>query len=87
MLKAGMSIKQALSFQAVSSVLAYIGMAVGVAVGNISSAATWMFALAAGMFLYIALVDLVSSFIHLYPCIDPYWHSFLPPPPTPSILF
>lgn len=63
MLKAGMSIKQALAFQAVSSVLAYIGMAVGVAVGNISSAATWMFALAAGMFLYIALVDLIPEMV------------------------
>lgn len=60
MLKAGMSIKQALAVQGVSSVLAYVGMALGVAVGNITSASVWMFAFAAGMFLYIALVDLVS---------------------------
>ena len=60
MLKAGMSIKQALAFQGLSSILAYIGMAIGIAAGNVSMAALWIFALAAGMFLYIALADLVS---------------------------
>ncbi len=59
MLKAGMSVKQALAFQGVSSILAYIGMAMGVAMGNISMLSLWIFALAAGMFLYIALADLV----------------------------
>ena len=60
MLKAGMKVRQALAFQGVSSILAYIGMAIGVAVGNISALSLWIFALAAGMFLYIALADLVS---------------------------
>ncbi|PIK56844.1 putative zinc transporter ZIP10-like [Apostichopus japonicus] len=63
MLKAGMSIKQALAVQGVSSVLAYVGMALGVAVGNITSASVWMFAFAAGMFLYIALVDLIPEMV------------------------
>ena len=60
MLRGGMSIKQALGFQAVSSALAYLGMAIGICVGNLSSVSLWIFALAGGAFLYIALTDLVS---------------------------
>ena len=55
-----MSIKQALAFQAVSSILAYIGMAIGLSIGHLSSVSLWIFALAGGAFLYIALTDLVS---------------------------
>ncbi|XP_072020093.1 zinc transporter ZIP6-like [Amphiura filiformis] len=63
MLKAGMSVKQALAFQGVSSILAYLGMAMGVAMGNISMLSLWIFALAAGMFLYIALADLFPEMV------------------------
>ncbi|XP_022109144.1 zinc transporter ZIP10-like [Acanthaster planci] len=63
MLKGGMSIKQALFVQAISSVLAYIGLAIGIAAGNIESVSMWIFALAGGMFVYIALVDLFPELI------------------------
>jgi zinc transporter 10 len=55
-----MTARQALFYNLLSSVLAYLGMIIGVCVGNISSASFWIFAMTAGMFLYIALVDMVS---------------------------
>ena len=60
LLKAGMSIRQALMYNIISSVLALLGMVIGVMLGNISSASLWIFALAGGMFIYISLVDMVS---------------------------
>ena len=59
LLNAGMSAKQALVYNCVSSVLCMIGMVFGVAVGNMSSATSWIFAVIAGLFLYVALVDMV----------------------------
>ncbi len=61
LLRAGMSVRNALMYNCVSSVLCLIGMIVGVCAGNIGSASLWIFALGAGMFIYIALVDMVSS--------------------------
>jgi len=61
LLNAGMSVKHALIYNAVSAVVCIMGMVVGVAVSNISTATTWIFAFIAGLFLYIALVDMVAS--------------------------
>ncbi|XP_033625319.1 zinc transporter ZIP10-like [Asterias rubens] len=63
MLKAGMTIKQALFVQAISSVLAYMGLAIGIAAGNVEALSMWIFALAGGMFIYIALVDLFPELV------------------------
>ena len=60
LLRAGMSVKQAMVYNMVSSILCVFGMIVGVCVGNIGSVSLWVFALAGGMFIYIALVDMVS---------------------------
>ena len=62
LLASGMTVKQALFYNIVSSVLCFIGMAIGVAVGNIGSASLWIFAMTAGTFIYISLVDMVSLF-------------------------
>ena len=59
LLSAGMSAKQALAYNFVSALPCIMGTVVGVIVGNISSAISWIFALVAGLFLYIALVDMV----------------------------
>ena len=51
-----------LLFNFASSLTAIIGFFVGVAVGTSTSEAnSWILAAAAGVFLYITLVDLVSS--------------------------
>lgn len=61
LLKAGMTVKQALLYNGLSSVLCFVGMLIGVALGNVQSATLWVFAGAAGMFLYIALVDMLPE--------------------------
>uniref|UniRef100_A0A0X3PPJ3 Zinc transporter foi n=1 Tax=Schistocephalus solidus TaxID=70667 RepID=A0A0X3PPJ3_SCHSO len=61
LLRTGMRIKEALFFNVVSSILCLIGMFVGIGVGNIESASTWIFALTAGTFIYIALVDMLPE--------------------------
>ncbi|XP_064470707.1 zinc transporter ZIP6-like isoform X2 [Ornithodoros turicata] len=61
LLKAGMSVKQALLYNILSSVLCLIGMVIGILLGNTESATNWIFAGIAGMFLYIALVDMLPE--------------------------
>ena len=61
LLSTGLSWYTALFFNFVSSLTAVVGFFVGVAVGTASTDAnSWILAAAAGVFLYIALVDLVS---------------------------
>jgi zinc transporter 10 len=59
LLRAGMSVKQAIVYNCVSSILCFLGMLVGVAMGNIHNASLWIFAGVGGMFLYISMVDMV----------------------------
>lgn len=59
LLNAGMSIQQALFFNFLSACCCYLGMCFGILAGN-SFSPNWIFALAGGMFLYIALADMVS---------------------------
>lgn len=60
LLNAGMSIRQALFFNFLSACSCYIGMALGILVGN-NFAPTIIFAVAGGMFLYISLADMVRK--------------------------
>ncbi|XP_053530292.1 metal cation symporter ZIP14 isoform X1 [Ictalurus punctatus] len=57
LLNAGMSIQQALFFNFLSACCCYLGMVFGILAGNQFSP-NWIFALAGGMFLYIALADM-----------------------------
>ncbi|NXC20258.1 S39AA protein, partial [Corythaeola cristata] len=60
LLKAGMTVKQAIVYNLLSAMMAYIGMLIGTAVGQYANNITlWIFAITAGMFLYVALVDMV----------------------------
>lgn len=66
LLKAGMTVKQAIVYNLLSAMMAYIGMLIGTAVGQYANNITlWIFAVTAGMFLYVALVDMVRSFTFL----------------------
>lgn len=60
LLNAGMSIQQALFFNFLSACCCYLGMGFGILAGN-SFSPQWIFALAGGMFLYIALADMVRE--------------------------
>lgn len=66
LLKAGMSAKQAVYYNLLSSVLSFFGMVLGVFIGHTPEASAWIFATAAGLFLYIALVDMVSGFFDFF---------------------
>ncbi|XP_013176697.1 PREDICTED: zinc transporter foi [Papilio xuthus] len=61
LLKAGMSARRAVWYNVLSSALCLLGMVCGVLAGHAPSATRWLFAAAAGMFLYIALVDMMPE--------------------------
>ncbi|XP_052005028.1 zinc transporter ZIP10-like isoform X2 [Xyrauchen texanus] len=65
LLKAGMSVKQAIVYNVLSALMAYAGMVIGTAVGQYTYNVTgWIFAVTAGMFLYVALVDMLPEMLH-----------------------
>lgn len=59
LLKAGMSARKAIYYNILSSVLSFLGMCVGIQIGDTPETTQWVFAVAAGLFIYIALVDMV----------------------------
>lgn len=61
LLQSGMSVKQALFYNIVSSVLSFIGTYIGLWLGNFSLATQWIYAITAGSFIYIALADLIPE--------------------------
>ncbi|XP_067003671.2 zinc transporter foi [Anabrus simplex] len=61
LLKAGMSLKRAVFYNLLSSALCLFGMLLGVALGNSATTTPWVFAAAGGLFLYIALVDMIPE--------------------------
>ena len=54
-----MSVKRALAFNFLSSLTAMIGLYIGLAVSSHEEVQRWIMGFTAGMFLYIALVDMV----------------------------
>ncbi|XP_078057400.1 zinc transporter ZIP10-like [Mustelus asterias] len=64
-LQAGMRFKQAVIFNLVSTLISYLGMAVGTSIGQYTHSMTsWIFAGTSGMFLYVALVDMLPEMLH-----------------------
>ena len=61
LISTGMKWYTALFYNFISALTAFIGMFIGVAVGNTSLVALdWILVAVAGIFLYVALVDMVS---------------------------
>ena len=60
MLKAGMSYKSAFCFNLLSSLTAVVGMFIGATISSDETVRVWIFTVTAGMFLYIALSDMVG---------------------------
>ena len=44
-----------------SSVLAFIGMVIGILLGNLENFTPWIFMGTAGIFMYVALVDMIPE--------------------------
>ena len=60
LLHAGMSIKRALLYNLLAALTCFAGLACGIILGETIDASLWIFAIAGGMFFYVALVDMVS---------------------------
>lgn len=65
LLKAGMSAKQAVFYNLISSILCFFGMVLGIFVGDNPTSTSWVFAVSAGTFLYIGLVDMVRRILKI----------------------
>nr|XP_022326413.1 zinc transporter ZIP6-like isoform X1 [Crassostrea virginica] len=65
LLRAGMTVKQAIIYNCVSSVLGFCGMLIGILVGNFGSSTLWIFACIGGIFIYIAFVDMLPELTSL----------------------
>ncbi|XP_053385137.1 metal cation symporter ZIP14-like [Mercenaria mercenaria] len=61
LLNAGMKIKRAVLYNFLSACMCYLGLVVGIFLGESTAAHTWVFAFAGGMFLYISLVDMMPE--------------------------
>lgn len=61
LLKAGMSARDAVYYNLLSSILSFIGVMIGIVIGHQPEASAWVFSVAAGLFLYIALVDMIPE--------------------------
>ncbi|XP_078381145.1 metal cation symporter ZIP14-like [Oculina patagonica] len=64
LLAAGMSVKMALFANLMSAMSCYIGLVIGILIGQHADVRFWIFAIAAGMFLYVALVDMLPDLMH-----------------------
>ncbi|XP_066277593.1 zinc transporter ZIP10-like [Branchiostoma lanceolatum] len=65
LIKAGMSVKQAVMYNMMSTCICYIGLFIGLGIGNLSGKVIqYVFAVTAGMFLYIGLVDMLPDMVH-----------------------
>ncbi|XP_022094994.1 zinc transporter ZIP4-like [Acanthaster planci] len=64
LLSAGLSFRKALALNFLSALMAFIGLCIGIPLAANAEAREWIFALAAGMFLYVALVDMFPELIH-----------------------
>ncbi|XP_037538386.1 zinc transporter ZIP6 [Nematolebias whitei] len=65
LLKAGMTVRQAILYNVLSAMMAYFGMVTGILIGHYAeNICMWIFALTAGLFMYVALVDMVPEMLH-----------------------
>eukprot|EP00794_Sanderia_malayensis_P016746 gene16746-18440_t len=61
LLNSGLTYKQAIVANFLSACTCYIGMVIGTVLGSTTHIVQWIYAMAAGMFLYISLVDMLPE--------------------------
>ncbi len=66
----------ALLFNFLSACCCYVGLAVGITLGENFGANEWIYAVAGGMFLYISLCDMVIIYL-VYICLIYYLSNYL----------
>ena len=84
LLNSGMSARRALFYNFLSSLSCYIGLVIGIVLGENTSANAWVFAVAGGMFLYISLASMVGRgngtyvySVRLFVCIKVHTHTHM----------
>ena len=63
----GISVGRILLLNAISSLAAFAGLFIGVALSETDGSYEWIFAVTAGMFLYVAFIDMVSHTSYFSP--------------------
>ncbi|XP_078287392.1 zinc transporter ZIP5 isoform X1 [Rhinoraja longicauda] len=64
LMQAGMEVRQAVIFNLLSAVFSYLGMMLGIVVGQYTiNVTSWVFTITAGIFLYVALVDMLPELL------------------------
>jgi zinc transporter ZupT len=64
LVSAGMSLRQALTYNLLSAISCYIGFIIGVSLGNLDDQiSSYIFGISGGMFLYISLASIVWSIV------------------------
>lgn len=61
LLNSGLSTRRALCYNFLSSISCYVGLVIGIVLGENTTANHWIFAIAGGMFLYISLTDMLPE--------------------------
>ena len=61
LVSSGKTVKQAMLANFLSACSSFIGLVIGILIGETENGSQWVFAVMGGMFLYIALVDMVST--------------------------
>ena len=63
--KLGLSTRQAIGFNVMAAMVSFGGLYTGLALAEDPSVVDWLLALVAGLFIYISLVDVVSSLMNI----------------------
>ena len=59
LLNSGLNMRRSLCYNFLAALTCYVGLVIGIVLGENTNANMWIFAVAGGMFVYIALVDMV----------------------------
>ncbi|PIK60273.1 putative zinc transporter ZIP12 [Apostichopus japonicus] len=71
LLKSGLKLKTALCLNFMSALTSFAGLYLGIALATTEIARQWIFAVTAGMFLYVALADMMPQITHIKNVKDP----------------
>ena len=81
----GVPLRRALCLLSGCYIFSYVGVVIGAVLGAIFYLTAWIFAVIAGIFLYIALAEMVSCSHITILCIGPLCPCPLPSPPPPLL--
>ncbi|XP_068524663.1 zinc transporter ZIP4 [Anas acuta] len=65
LLHAGLSVRRALALNAVSALPAFLGLYLGLAIATGAAFQAWIFTVATGFFLYVALCDMLPAMLRV----------------------